>query len=124
MKKHSKVILGSLNKYCGGWIIGSFIPHVLPAHDHEVGIKTYEAGEINKLHTHKLTNEVNIIVSGLCEFNTYDPLTEEKQTYTLSAADFILIPKNIYAEFIAIEKTTLVVYKDNSVPDDKYVMEN
>ena len=119
MKKTKLYTVYTLNEFTGGWFIGKFIPNIF-CENFELGVKTYEAGEVNPEHYHKLTDELTVIITGLCEFNLYDPGNDKRECITLQTGDMILIPKGTLSEFVAIEKTTLVVYKNKSIPGDKY----
>ncbi len=96
-----------------GWFVGNFNGAKLKE-DFEVAIKKYKALEINPMHYHKLSKEINIIVSGVAIFKL------SKGEVMARANDVIIIEENEASEFVPIEDTLLVVIKNKSVEWDKY----
>ena len=100
-----------LRDYVGGWLVGHFSPALVKSDDVEVAVKSYQAGDLESSHHHKVATEYTVIVSGRVRMNQ----AEHK------AGDIIHIKPGQSTDFEAIEPTLTVVIKTPSVPDDKYI---
>ena len=105
--------VSNIKKMFKGWFIGNFEPSVLKTDKFEVGLHIHKKGDETHNHYHKLSTEVNVIISGKMKVNgkilcdgdifTFEP-------YTVSEAEFL-------------EDTKLIVVRDSSHPKDKYSAE-
>ena len=115
MEKKSKPYLHSqLTDYTRGWLVGDFQPAILKKKDVEVALKTYQAGQKELPHYHKLTDEFTLILKGCVNIN--------KVIY--KEGSIICIPANGISYFEALENTTTLVIRTGSFPNDKYILED
>ena len=103
-----------LDQFVKGWIIGDFHPTLLRTKDFEIAIKTYQAGEEEHTHFHKIAKEWTVIVQGKVSMNQKEYLK----------GDIVIINPGEATDFLAIEETITVVVKIPSVSSDKYMGEN
>lgn len=99
-----------LNSFKKGWFIGDFTPTLFNTDNFEVAIKKYQAGESEKLHYHKVADEITVIVSGKVKMNDM----------TYNEDDIIFIAKGDSTDFHAITDTITCVVKVPCVKNDKY----
>lgn len=102
---------GNLDKMVRGWFVGEFTPAILNTQACEVGVKTYQAGDYEEAHYHKIAVEVTLIISGrvqMCD-REWGP------------GDIIVIEPGEITDFRAITNVTNVVVKVPSVMNDKYL---
>lgn len=104
--------LYNLRDFKGGWVIGDFIPTIIPLKEAEVCIKRYAAGDQDEAHYHALAEEITIVVSGIVKFNHV----------TYEADDILLIEKGEIVKFQAITDAITCVIKVPSVKGDKHVV--
>jgi quercetin dioxygenase-like cupin family protein len=103
--------LAKLKEMIGGWFIGDFAPSIYNTKEFEVGVKTYNKGDNEKNHFHKLATEFTVVASGHIMMNG------EKYV----AGDIIMIAPNEATDFKALEDNTItVVVKIPSIKGDKY----
>jgi hypothetical protein len=100
-----------LENYTKGWIVGDFDPSLLRTGVCEVSIKYYKAGDHETPHTHKLADELTVIVSGSFLINgvTYGP------------SDIVHAERNDVMDFSCLEDGATTVVKYPSVAGDKYL---
>lgn len=94
-----------------GWFIGNFEPTLYRTNDCEVAVKSYQAGDYEEKHYHKIATEITVIIKGKVrmfghEFKEGDIITAEPGDVT---------------DFLALEDATNVVVKIPGVNNDKYV---
>jgi len=53
-----------LEEMVRGWFVGSFTPTALNTEACEVGVKSYQAGDYEAAHYHKVATEITLILSG------------------------------------------------------------
>ena len=101
----------NLNDFIKGWFIGDFEPTIFPSKDFEVAIKRYKEGDNEKSHTHRISTEYTIIVSGhvLMNDNVYE------------TDDIIVISPSEYTDFHCLTDVITCVVKTPSSKNDKYV---
>lgn len=102
----------NISDFKGGWFIGNFEPTVLKTSQFELGVHTYSAGYIGQKHYHKLSNEYNYIVSGKVFVNN-------KQ---LGPGNMFIFEPYEISECEFLEDTTIVVVRDHSDSNDKYLV--
>lgn len=93
-----------------GWFIGSFEPTALSTDSCEVAVKSYNAGDKESLHYHKIATEVTVVVSG--EVKMCNRL--------LKQGDIIVLSPGESTDFEAITDSVNVVVKLPGALNDKY----
>lgn len=106
MKKYS------LNNFTRGWIVGDFEPSIIKSNNFEFMVRFYKKGESEQKHTHKIANEITVIVSGKFTMN---------QVSYISGDIIHLLPGDI-TDFKCIEDGSTAVIKTPSVAEDKYII--
>lgn len=97
-----------------GWFIGNFSPTLAPSDDVEVAIKTYQKGDKEPRHVHKIATEYTAIVTGKVRMNGID----------YEAGSIIVIEPNESTDFECLMDNTInVVVKLPSAKNDKYLVE-
>jgi hypothetical protein len=99
-------------EFKNGWIIGDFEPSILRTSNFEVAVHKYDAGFKGIPHYHKISNEYNIIISGKVDVNGLE-LGPGKV--------FVYAPCEI-SNCQFIEDTTLVIVRDASNTQDKFLI--
>jgi len=96
----------------GGWFIGNFEPSLLKTNDCEVAVKSYNKGDYEVAHYHKIATEYTVIIAGRVKMNGIE----------YSAGDIIVMEPNESTDFEALENGTInVVVKIPGANGDKYV---
>lgn len=103
----------SLSEMTKGWFVGDFSPTVLKTQDVEVAVKSYQSGDSEDRHHHKIATEITVIVSGKVRMN--------QAIYT--SGDILMIEPGESTDFEALEDTTTVVVKYPGAQNDKYMGE-
>jgi len=95
-----------------GWIVGDFDKATIRTDECEVAAKYYKAGDKEPYHYHKIATEVTVIAVGevIMRGERYGPGT------------IITIYPYEATDFLACEDTITLVYKNRSVPGDKYIV--
>ena len=95
-----------------GWFVGNFEPTLYSTNDCEVAVKSYDKGDREDTHYHKIATEITVIVSGSVRMNGI--------VYT--AGDIIVMEPNEATDFECLEDGTKnVVVKIPGVNNDKYI---
>ncbi|MDR1148511.1 MAG: hypothetical protein LBK66_07760 [Spirochaetaceae bacterium] len=94
-----------------GWFIGDFSPSIVRAESAEAAVKSYNKGDYEKKHYHKIAVEITVIAKGKASMNGAE----------YGTGDIILIEPGEAADFECHEDGTLtMVVKMPSLADDKY----
>lgn len=101
---------GKLDEMVRGWFVGDFSPSILSTQSCEVGVKTYQAGDYESAHYHKVATEVTLILSGRARMSGQE----------WGPGDIITIEPGEVTDFLAITDVVNVVVKVPSVANDKY----
>ena len=101
-----------LNDMVGGWFVGDFEPTAFKTKNFEVGYHRYEKGQEWDKHIHKLTTEINYIIRGRMTIN--GELFEE--------GDVFIIYPNEVSEPEYLTNCELIVTRDGSFKNDKYII--
>ena len=101
-----------LNDMAKGWFVGDFTPTAFTSDQCEVAIKSYQKGDSDPAHFHKLAHEITLIIEG--EVTMMD-LTWRK-------GDIIVIEPGEVSAFSALTDATLVVIKIPGAKNDKYLV--
>lgn len=98
-----------------GWFVGNFEPTLLKTNDVEVAVKTYNKGDYDALHYHKIATEITVMLSGKAKMNGLE----------YCAGDIIVMEPNESTDFECLEDGTQnVVVKIPGANDDKHWGEN
>ena len=100
-----------LNDMIKGWFIGNFEPSLFRTEAVEVAVKTYNPGEFEEEHYHKIGTEFTVVVEGMIELNDIQ--------YTVN--DIVKIGPGESAKFKSITKSITVVVKIPGVINDKFL---
>lgn len=105
---------GKLSNMTKGWFVGNFEPTLYKTNDVETAVKSYQAGDYETAHYHKIATEITVIVSGTVKMNGVE--------YT--AGDIIVMEPNETTDFHAVTDSINVVVKIPGANNDKYLKEN
>ncbi len=101
-----------LSEMKGGWFIGNFCPSVYKSQEFEVAVKSYNAGDVEAKHLHKISTEFTVVISGKVTIN-----------------DEIILPGTIVelkpgevSAFKVLEDAITIVVKVPSIQNDKYII--
>ena len=96
-----------------GWFIGNFEPTLLRTNDVEVAVKSYNKGDYEEKHYHKIATEITVIVSGKVKMNGIE----------YSKGDIVVMEPNEATDFECLENGTQnVVVKLPGANDDNYCL--
>lgn len=99
----------NVDNFVKGWLVGDFDPALIKSKDIEVGLKYYNAGDVERRHVHNIVKEYTIVVSGRISMND--------QTY--GPGSIVEILPGVSTDFKALEMTSTLVIKTPSIPSDK-----
>lgn len=103
--------IAKLNEMTKGWFIGNFEPSLFKTTDCEVAVKSYNKGDYEKAHYHKIATEYTAIIVGRVRMNGIE----------YSAGDIVVMEPNESTDFECLEDgTTNVVVKIPGANNDKY----
>ena len=95
-----------------GWFVGNFEPSLLKTNDVEVAVKSYNKGDYEEKHYHKIATEITVVTSGRVKMNGVE----------YNKGDIIIIEPMEEADFEALDDNTLnVVVKYPGANNDKYL---
>jgi quercetin dioxygenase-like cupin family protein len=95
-----------------GWFVGPFSPTALHTTGAEVCVKTYDAGETEARHVHKVATEVTAVVSGTVRMDGRE----------LRAGEIAVLEPGEASDFEAVSDATVVAVKTPAVAGDKYLV--
>ena len=52
-----------------GWFVGNFEPSLIKTNDVEVAVKSYNKGDYEEKHYHKIATELTVIIQGRVKMN-------------------------------------------------------
>jgi hypothetical protein len=107
------MIKHNLKDFIKGWFIGDFEPTLLPSKDFEVSVKRYKSGDYEVSHTHKVSTEYTIIISGDVNMNGI----------IYQQDDIMIIKPNEYTDFRCLTDVVTCVVKTPCTKNDKYLKE-
>lgn len=97
-----------------GWFVGNFEPTLLRTNDVEVAVKSYNKGDYEEKHYHKIATELTVIISGRVKMNGVE----------YGKGDIIVMEPNEATDFECLEDGTQnVVVKIPGANNDKYLVE-
>ena len=94
-----------------GWFVGNFDPSLYKTNDCEVAVKSYQAGDYEEKHYHKVATEITVIVKGTVRM--FDREFVE--------GDIVVVEPGDVTDFTAITDAMNVVVKLPGANDDKYI---
>lgn len=103
----------NLNNFTKGWFIGDFEPSLNRTKDFEVSVKHYNKGDFESRHYHNVAKEITLVVSGKIKMNNV----------VYKKNDIIIIEPGESTDFKSITKSTTVVIKTPSTPNDKFIID-
>ena len=103
----------NLQDFFKGWIVGNFDPSLFKAKHFEVATQTYNAGDEEQQHYHKVGTEISLMVVGSASFN--GNIIHENEGVVIEPKE-----SNI---FKAITDCKVLVIKYPSDTQDKYLGE-
>ena len=96
-----------------GWFIGNFSPSLFKTNDVEVAVKSYNKGDKEQSHYHKIATEYTVIITGRVKMNNIEYI----------AGDIIVMEPGEVTDFECLEdNTTNVVVKLPGANNDKYLV--
>ena len=104
--------LANIDDFKAGWFVGDFEPSIFKNPFFEVAHHKHKKGCETFPHTHKVTNELNYIVSG--ELKVNGKIRRE--------GDMWIYEQNEVADVENLTDVSLVVVRWPSVPSDKYLV--
>lgn len=105
--------IAKLTDMTKGWFIGNFEPSLFKTNDVEVAVKTYNQGDYEESHYHKIATEYTCIISGRVQMNGVE----------YKAGDIIVMEPGEATDFKCLENgTTNVVVKIPGASNDKYLV--
>ena len=96
-----------------GWFIGNFEPSLHKTNDCEIGVKSYNAGDYEKKHYHKIATEYTVVIMG--KVRMFDQ--------EFSEGDIIVVEPGETTDFTALTDAMNVVVKIPGANNDKYEVE-
>jgi len=100
-----------LNDMVNGWFVGNFEPTLYKTNNVEVAVKTYNAGDCDKRHYHKIATEITAVISGDVEMNG--------RKY--QKGDIIVIEPGEASDFRALTDAVVAAVKIPGANNDKYL---
>ena len=106
------MIISNIKNFKNGWMIGNFEPSLLKTQNFEVGVHVYLKNFRGDKHYHTISTEFNYIINGEVIINGN----------TLSTGDIFVLEPNEISESAFLEDTTILVVRNFSDPQDKYIV--
>ena len=106
MKKYN------LKQFTRGWLVGDFEPNIIRTKDFEFMVRSYNSGEMEQKHFHKIADEITVIING--KFIMNDEV--------LTSGDIIHLSPGDPTDFKCLESGSTAVIKTPSVTGDKFVI--
>lgn len=102
--------ISNLDDMFKGWFVGNFEPTAFSTDAAEVAVKSYQPGDTEKKHFHKIATEITLVLSGQVEMcdRVWGP------------GSIIVLQPGEKTGFRALEASTNVVVKVPCVAGDKY----
>ena len=95
-----------------GWFVGNFEPTLIKTNDVEVAVKSYNKGDYEEKHYHKIATELTVIIQGRVKMNGVE----------YKKGDIIVMEPMEATDFECLEDGTQnVVVKYPCANNDKYL---
>lgn len=108
------MIVDNIQNYFKGWFVGDFANSIHRTNAFEVAHHKHKKGDKSIPHYHKITTELNYIVSGSL-------IASGKN---LKAGDIWIYEANEISDVVFLEDTDLIIVRWPSIPSDKYDITN
>ncbi len=95
-----------------GWFVGNFEPTLYKTTDVEVAVKSYQAGDYEAKHMHKIATEISVVISGRVRMNGVE----------YGQGDIIVMEPGDATDFEALTEAVNVVVKLPGANNDKYIV--
>jgi quercetin dioxygenase-like cupin family protein len=106
--------IAKLQDMVNGWFVGNFDPTLYRTNEVEVAVKSYQKGDHDERHYHKIATEITVIVQGRVKMNGIEYIS----------GDIIIIDPKESTDFECLaDGTTNVVVKIPGVNNDKFLGE-
>lgn len=102
-----------LNDMLKGWFVGNFEPSLYKTNDCEVAVKSYQKGNKEGKHYHKIATEITVIIKGKVKMFDFE----------YSEGDIVVVEPGEITAFEALEDSVNVVIKLPGANNDKYEVE-
>lgn len=103
--------VAKLSNMTKGWFIGNFEPSLFKTNDVEVAVKTYNKGDCEEKHYHKIATEYTCIIKGRVRMNGVE----------YKAGDIVVMEPTEATDFECLEDESInVVVKIPGVNNDKF----
>jgi quercetin dioxygenase-like cupin family protein len=104
--------VNKLKNMTKGWFVGNFEPTLYKTNAVEIAVKSYNKGEREASHYHKIATEITVITAGRVKMNGSE----------YQKGDIIILEPNESTDFECLEDGTQnVVVKIPGANDDKYI---
>lgn len=104
--------IAKLEDMIKGWFVGNFEPTLLRTNDVEVAVKSYQKGDYEEKHYHKIATELTVITRGRVKMNGIE----------YKEGDIIVMEPGEATDFKCLEDGTQnVVVKIPGANNDKYL---
>lgn len=101
-----------LDSMIRGWFVGNFEPSAYRTEQCEVALKTYNKGDYEDGHYHKIATEITLVVQGRITMNNIEYIS----------GDIIIVEPNEVIDFYSLaDETKTVVVKIPGANNDKYI---
>ena len=101
-----------VDQFTRGWMVGDFVPAILPSKDAEFMVRFYKKGDVEANHIHKVAHEITVVTSGKFKMNGVE----------LGPGDVVHLAPGAAADFECLEDGANAVFKTPSVRGDKYLV--
>lgn len=105
--------IAKLSDMTRGWFVGDFSPTLYKTQNCEVAVKTYEEGDYEDKHFHKIATEISVVI--------YGRVRMFGQEFT--KGQIIVVEPGDETDFTALEPSQLCVVKIPGAQNDKYLSE-
>ena len=95
-----------------GWFVGNIEPTLYKTTDVEVAEKSYQAGDYEAKHMHKIATEISVVISGRVRMNGVE----------YGQGDIIVMEPGDATDFEALTEAVNVVVKLPGANNDKYIV--
>lgn len=103
--------IAKLDDMVKGWFVGNFEPTLYRTNDCEVAVKSYQPGDYEGAHYHKIATEITVVIKGLVRMNGVE----------YRAGDIIVMEPGETTDFLAVTDALNAVVKLPGANHDKYV---
>lgn len=104
-----------INNMIKGWFVGDFSPSLYKTQNVEVAVKSYNKGDREMCHYHKIATEITVVTRGKIKMNGVE----------YSEGDIIIMDPNEITDFECLQNNTQnVVVKIPGASNDKFFLDS